>query len=1055
MKTYGDDFLGELEATYNRAALALVIHFPAPRGDLYLSTRPLILNGNNCDVVISAVGPIGSESADGGRPLRIDGGGATIALDNMLTLSTGERLSSVLPRDLDGIAAELYLAFLPAPLVGDPFLGATVPDEDKTPIATERLFAGFLRGNQQTPAQYGYKRCALRLASYAEAYLSGSALDTVLLEEFPYARSDAVNQTIPVVHGRKKLCPGRVIRSSLAQATQPEGDANNGGSASLKQVDAASGVSSEDWAILFSPGNVAEQTNSDAEWTPSKSTPIAYQNSSTASGSYYYLAWNHTFSGNRRVAVVFAVTAGPYGAQICNIAGRPATAVCAWTVGFNAAVIQLFVLVDPPAGSQQVYVWWGTPIGHAAHCVALTEADAAGFLGAAHGRIGGISDGPTIWDPGAGSLYGIALTDWIVDGLFVAPAPSSGPTPDSPQVQRTSTTAIGAERMSTKTPADAGLGLGMTHWTWSSTPGGYLDGVGAALINRRVDVRARSFTVTGSGAYLKGVKVHCKKNTASTLPGIVRAAVLADASGAPGAVLSVGSAPVNSTTAADVLVTLGADLPNGTYWVAAWCDVDRSGIGSVTISTLSGSGTYRAGSVGARPGATNLDFTGSSGTTGDLRFAVVFAATAYTLTGSQTGANGSGYATTDFTSTDGKITIKSQYWEGLPLPGDIFRFSTSTGTPRVIFSDSPEATPVQAINTVYFDDGSGFTADPSSIVSKLPSVLDGTRYVAEVTFNASIPEGTQVYADIYGIQDDAEGTYSGSPGGLLQIPADVIAWWLGARARVPLGLLDQALTFPQTRALEQGLYTFAGVVQEDQTIQEVLLRFAYEARAELDWTGDLCRLHHLPTAGPIVRVLDLAEIPRSDEEPQITVERIPPEEMVNELRLEWNRVAYSGAYASSFNLKNQASIEALKGSLRRPDLASFDFVTDFSMIRSVATYYLAAGGSPGKRRFRATCLATALPIEKGDIIGLHLLPEAGVEFPVIYGGGGSAASGSFPITLDQTGNLADSFDGLDGGQAFRVDAKTFDPSNFTVTLVGHEIDLAENLAAPPDELPTE
>lgn len=88
----------------------------------------------------------------------------------------------------------------------------------------------------------------------------------------------------------------------------------------------------------------------------------------------------------------------------------------------------------------------------------------------------------------------------------------------------------------------------------------------------------------------------------------------------------------------------------------------------------------------------------------DFGFQFSFSSDTYSLTGSITGNDGDGTLGTDFVSTSGAVRIASDRFQGHPEAGDKFTFLSDPTDSVAIFSESPAATPVAAIDAVYLGD---------------------------------------------------------------------------------------------------------------------------------------------------------------------------------------------------------------------------------------------------------------------------------------------------------------------------------------------------------------
>ena len=250
-------------------------------------------------------------------------------------------------------------------------------------------------------------------------------------------------------------------------------------------------------------------------------------------------------------------------------------------------------------------------------------------------------------------------------------------------------------------------------------------------------------------------------------------------------------------------------------------------------------------------------------------------------------------AQTGFTST---LTVT--FADGLSgiLPGAIRRVvlrmrhkGDALSTLRVRFNDGAGGGPYQwhdvTPNTdddpvtteidLYSDKGSWSVSDFTGATVELElSGTDGQTYeiyglnqIDVYYWNENAEPTSQILAcSLQGAADDLAGTYTGTPGGLIENPADVVLWLLQSVLGIDSSLLDTA-SFVTARAARQD-WKVAGALAQEQEASLVLSRLCAQTLMRLLWTGDRFRLKTWPesdaepdmvlTASEVVRVESLA-----------------------------------------------------------------------------------------------------------------------------------------------------------------------------------------------------
>jgi hypothetical protein len=189
--------------------------------------------------------------------------------------------------------------------------------------------------------------------------------------------------------------------------------------------------------------------------------------------------------------------------------------------------------------------------------------------------------------------------------------------------------------------------------------------------------------------------------------------ICADAAGVPGGVLASGTAFVPNT--AQSYVDIGVGLWSSVALAAAtpyWIVVRRWGTSTWAFRWQSASaggyagGHGKAGTFSASHESTLLatytwgtDPAGNSRDAHDFLFSLIFAsgiAPSYSIAGSVTGADGTGFLGSNSFSTSGKVFIPSAGWRGVPASGDVFRFKTDQTYQSITLFGQANATNLSA-----------------------------------------------------------------------------------------------------------------------------------------------------------------------------------------------------------------------------------------------------------------------------------------------------------------------------------------------------------------------
>lgn len=328
--------------------------------------------------------------------------------------------------------------------------------------------------------------------------------------------------------------------------------------------------------------------------------------------------------------------------------------------------------------------------------------------------------------------------------------------------------------------------------------------------------------------------------------------------------------------------------------------------------------------------------------------------------------------------------------------------------------------------------GHDFVAQITGLtVTKQLSTDDGTgTNVARVLIDLEIPDDVELSADVDGITDDTDGTYTGAAGTLLTVPTHV-AHWLLRQAGVPVGNIDLAGTFSASTPRYGSTYRLNGVIQDEGTWKQVLLQLAFESRSAFDWPVDKAQWKFLPdsSSAAIAETIELADLVLDgdgpDAVPAVAVDFSDSDKRVNTIDLRYSRTARESRGLTAYRrVYSESDADALVTDppADNPELFMCDFVTSSGMAAALAEFYLDRL-STSKRRVTVTGRLALLHFEKDDVIGFDMANVAG----------GANLPGVFPIPL------GDTFAGLSGGEAFTIERIEIDPALNRVTLTAREL----------------
>lgn len=193
-----------------------------------------------------------------------------------------------------------------------------------------------------------------------------------------------------------------------------------------------------------------------------------------------------------------------------------------------------------------------------------------------------------------------------------------------------------------------------------------------------------------------------------------------------------------------------------------------------------------------------------------------------------------------------------------------------------------------------------------------------------------------------GYQDDASGTYTGTPSAVIQVARDVIRHFL----MTYLSLEARQVVYSTNLALKMGsTYTLNGVIHEPVSARRVAARMAFESGCWLKFQAGVAKLtfrEAVYSAGKLVTTHDLVFLQRGRQ--TVSTQRVPTDWVINQLDLRyqrnWQQSRSSEAYQACTRVESLPS-QTRYGIKARPDLFMCDFVTTDAHATALAALYLA------------------------------------------------------------------------------------------------------------------
>lgn len=998
MRDFDPTFAAELAALRSSPFWSTVVRFVA--GDFWIAGRENDAGGIDHAVIVDTLGSIGSTTGRS-EPTQLDVAGTDVGFVNMPKragmpgpLATGERFIDRWVRKLEAVLADVYLNFETSP-------GTYV---------RERIFAAVC----SSPSSADYVAGTLHLASRTERYLNASVLRKISGALYPFARESDVNSTIPIVIGAAPKSPGRVIKAG--RVSTPVAGASNSSSAALlpPTADPAFAIN-ETWTVTVGGTETAQfigATNGQQDI-----------NLNAASGSTEpMLAQSFTLAFPQTVRSVSlkligsgTVITGPGTSLYCTArieiwtdsGGNPGALVssqCKITGAFspwNVARTETHFFINPPSLAAGTYwlVVMASPGGHRGGqpWTTLTNTKIQWLKASGGGYSGGTAKKGThtrvtYTTPTQffnSTLTGVSWDSALAgqDFYFALALEGGGFTLEGSVTGVDGTGSVGAFFES-----DSGA-ITINSDRWQGTP------AAGDTFTFFVDPRPQ--------------RVLFSESPSATPIGAITAVYFDDRRIADGTqVTQDGNAGFTFYR------TLGEDNQFGilsgpgaetfSEWKGVYYPVNV--VGTQSFTRL-GWQVWRVGPANSQ--ANPLRFTIYAGTTigitpvPDLKRQLGSVSVDPTMVPILGVPVPYTYGDFEFpvTASDEKI------WVGIETdqfsPDDFYELpgGSADATPKVVLLNHNGAF------YVAYTDHPGFDLVGASVTTFL-STDDGTgALVALVELDFIIPDNVRVTADMAGITDD--GIYSGTAGGVLFRPDQVIHWLLNRAGAVDADI-DLDGTFDASAAFYVANdYRFDGCIQDDVTFKALILKLAYECRSSFDWIAAATLrvlAAELDEPSSTVELDDV--LPNSERVPILRLERSADSELINSLTANFNRVLAATNYKSTLSRSVPDSITDF-GVLKRTDLENLDFVRRESMARDIIDNRLKRQAYP-VWRIGLTVLLPFMAVEKDDAVSLDLT--------------NAAESG-------------DALGGWDGSQVLQVEGLTYQPELPGLDLLLREVNV--------------
>ena len=953
---------------------SVVVRFVA--GDFWIAARENDAGGIDHAVIMVELAGMGSTTGRS-EPMQLDVAGTDLNFVNIPKhadmpgpLATGERFLDRWVRTLESVLADVYLNFETSP-------GTFVREKMLAAVCSSPSSAGYLVGS-------------LHLASRTERYLNASVLRKIQSTLYPFARTEDINATVPIVIGAAPKSPGRIVKAG--KTSIPVAGPDNTSSATLLPPAINSDVAiAESFTVEFSDTETAEfvgttdgETDIGLTGNSGSTEPVAAQSFTIADGQRARgITFKCKSSGNlaprNYCTVCFEIWSDSGGSpgSLVSVDCRIITSVFA-----NAtAAVQGRYFANPPDLAPGTYwlVARQSPGGHQA------------IAGHPWGELVSLK---TQWSKASGGGYaGGTAKKGTHPRHTYATAPAFRDYDVSGEM--TWDTALNGQdfyfRIAFQTDTYTVTGS-VTGFDGNGTTGElFVSDSGAVTIAsdrwQGLPSSGDTFTFLTDPAE---AQVIFSESPAATGVSAILAVYFDDVRIASGTTVSqsvaAGDAAYNAPWGTLTYLTLGEDAPAqtatpppyeyGNEWQGVFWPIDVEG--TQTFRRI-GWQVWHAAPVGTQANPLRFSLYGEAQTVGSYRVPdrnkrFVSVDVDQSLVSI---SDGYSFVYADIpptTVTDRRIYVAietEQFSENDFYELRFTNYPAGVGAPGV---------GVLRNHNGAFYVGHSFKPGVALIGGTVTTELqadDGTgNFVARALFDFDIPDDVQkVTADIAGISDNISGDYTGTPGAVLTLPSQIFHWLLN-RSGVDDSDIDLDGTFLSAASFYSSSgYRFDGVIQDATTFKTLLLKLAYECRSAFDWIVQATLRVLAAELDEAVETITLDDIlPDSDKVPVLRLERSPDSELINSLIANFNRVLAGTTYKSTISRHVPTSIVDF-GVLERDDLQALDFVRVAAMAQDVIDLRLARQAFPFWR-ISLTTLLPFLALEKDDPVALDLTNAA-------------------------------------------------------------------------------
>jgi|GEM_PF-6779218 len=289
---------------------------------------------------------------------------------------------------------------------------------------------------------------------------------------------------------------------------------------------------------------------------------------------------------------------------------------------------------------------------------------------------------------------------------------------------------------------------------------------------------------------------------------------------------------------------------------------------------------------------------------------------------------------------------------------------TITSAKRTGYLSATEQAPASGVTHNYDNNMQG------DVYMASPSVITGNS-------SANTIVGDEVLADVQGHMDTPSGTYTGTPGALIERPDHVIKHFTSVYAGSAAGMGDAG---PEMAASG---YKFAGAIREYKTAWQWLQDMARQCRCRLKMRIDRPHLTWCHETAPASQRTITADMVRMNSGGRLAWRRYRTRlsDLINTVNLHYDRdwsTYDSGDTACKGVISfTDASSVADHGASERPDLFRFEFVADFNMAGNNALFYRSRyKGRHWVHEF--TVFLDNCDLEAGDTVTLAFAPGSPV-----------------------------------------------------------------------------